>query len=59
MRRIKAIMPHRRELKNEHFMMCGAYGVGSYFTHSIFGMVIISVAYFVVFTWDVHEMRQS
>lgn len=56
-RKLVSVLPHKYELKNEHFWMFGSYGVGSFLVHTIYGMLIISFAYFVVFAFDVHDGR--
>lgn len=58
-RKLVNCIPHKNELKDEHFYMAGAYGVGAFMTHTLYGMMFVSIAYFIVFVIQVHDMRKG
>lgn len=56
---IHSIMPTKHEIKDEHIWMAGAYGFGSFLMHTHLGSLMIALAYLLVFTFNVHEMRKA
>jgi hypothetical protein len=57
--RVVSTLPHKSELKDEHFLMAVGYGVGAFLVHSAIGMMIVGVCYLAVAMISVHDHRSN
>jgi hypothetical protein len=53
--KLHSCVPHKSELKDEHFLMAGAYGTGAFVSHTVIGTLILSFAYLIVFVTQVYD----